>query len=160
MGNPRSSKAIPVRVLLAALLLCACAPSHAGWFSSDKQPVPQWGMDAYKTHTPDYAKDAAAVILFDEYVETVDDQGRAVERERIVKRILKPQGRRDAACGVSYDVDEKINYFHAWTIAADESSIRPRTPISSIGATPAFRSCFPPARSASSIPRLPMWVRS
>ena len=120
MGNPRSSKAIPVRVLLAALLLCACAPSHAGWFSSDKQPVPQWGMDAYKTHTPDYAKDAAAVILFDEYVETVDDQGRAVERERIVKRILKPQGRRDAACGVSYDVDEKINYFHAWTIAADE----------------------------------------
>ena len=120
MGNPRSSKAIPVRVLLAGLLLCACAPSHAGWFGSDKQPIPQWGLDAYKTHTPDYAKDAAAVILFDEYVETVDDQGRAVERERIVKRILKPQGRRDAACGVSYDVDEKVNYFHAWTIAADE----------------------------------------
>ena len=35
-------------------------------------------------------------------------------------RILKPQGRRDAFCGVSYDVDEKINYFREWTIAADE----------------------------------------
>jgi hypothetical protein len=121
MGKPLSFKALSGRLLLAALLLCACAPSHAGLFGgSDKQPVPQWGLDAYKTHTPDYARDAAAVILFDEYVETVDDQGRAVERERIVKRILKPQGRHDAVCGVSYDVDEKVNYFHAWTIAADE----------------------------------------
>jgi transglutaminase-like putative cysteine protease len=121
MGNPRSSKALPVRALPVCLLLCFCAPSHAGWFgSNDKQPIPQWGMDAYKTHTPDYVKDAAAVILFDEYVETVDDQGRAVEREREAIRILKPQGRHDAACGVSFDVDEKINYFRVWTIAADE----------------------------------------
>ena len=120
MGKPLSCKSYSARLLLAGLLLCFCAPSHAGWFGKDKQPVPQWGLDAYKTHTPDYARDAAAVILFDEYVETVDDQGRAVERERIVKRILKPQGRHDAVCGVSYDVDEKVNYFHAWTIAADE----------------------------------------
>ena len=50
------------------------------------QPVPQWAMDAYKTHTPDNAKDAVAVILFDEFVETVDASGRAVERERRVNR--------------------------------------------------------------------------
>jgi hypothetical protein len=81
--------------------------------------VPQWGLDAYKTHTPDYVKDAASVILFDEYVETVDAQGRAVEREREAIRILKPQGRRNT-CLVAYDVDEKINYFRVWTIAADE----------------------------------------
>jgi transglutaminase-like putative cysteine protease len=119
MGNPRSSKAILVRILLAALLLCFCAPSHAGWFGGDKQPVPQWGLDAYKTRTPDYAKDAAALILYDEYIETVDDQGRAVEREREAIRILKPQGRHNT-CSVEYDVDEKINYFRVWTIAADE----------------------------------------
>jgi len=76
-------------------------------------------MAAYKTHTPDYAKDASAVILYDEYVETIDANGRATEREREVIRILKPQGRHDT-CEVGYDVDEKINYFRVWTIAADE----------------------------------------
>jgi hypothetical protein len=84
------------------------------------QPVPQWGLDAYKTHTPEYAKDAPAVILFDEYVESIDSQGRAVEREREAIRVLKPQGRAHASCGTGYDEDEKINYFRVWTIASDE----------------------------------------
>ena len=60
-----------------------------------------------------------SVVLYDEYVETVDAQGRAVEREREAIRILQPQGRHDV-CSVSYDVDEKINYFREWTITADE----------------------------------------
>ncbi len=119
MPTMTSSNSIPARLLVAALLLCACKPGHAGMFGHS-QPVPQWGMDAYKTHTPDYAKDAAAIILFDEYVETVDSQGRAVERERRAKRVLKPQGRGDVACSVDYSEDEKINYFRVWTIAADE----------------------------------------
>ena len=46
-------------------------------------------------------------------------QGRAVEREREAIRILKPQARGEG-CEVSYDVDEKINYFREWTIGADE----------------------------------------
>ena len=108
------------RLLLSLLLVFLCQPGYAAWFGKDKQDLPQWGLDAAKTPTPAYAKDAAAVILFDEYVETVDAQGRAVEREREVKRILKPQGRSLAACGVSYDVDEKINYFREWTIASDQ----------------------------------------
>ena len=118
MSIPLSSTSLPGRLLVVALFVCACKPGLAGWFGKS-QPVPQWGLDAYKTHTPDYAKDAAAIILFDEYVETVDAQGRAVEREREAIRILKPQGRHNT-CEVSYDVDEKINYFRVWTIAADE----------------------------------------
>jgi hypothetical protein len=102
---------------LAAMLTASqCA---AGIFNKS-QPVPQWGLEAYRTHTPDYVKDAPAVILFDEYLETVDAQGRAVEREREAIRILKPQGRERGNCGVNYDVDEKINYFRVWTIGADE----------------------------------------
>ena len=108
--------------LFSSLLLAmlSVSPSFASIFGKDKLPVPQWGLDAYKTHTPDYARDAAAVILSDEYVETVDTLGRAVEREREAIRILKPQGRQRASCGVAYDTDEKINYFHVWTIGADE----------------------------------------
>ena len=102
------------------LSLTAMQLSRASWFSKG-QPVPDWGLEAAKTKTPDYAKDASAVILYDEFVETIDDNGRAVERERRVKRILKPQGR-DISCNVQYDEDTKINYFRAWTIAADEKT--------------------------------------
>ena len=114
LSNPAAA-----RLLVATLLLCACAPGHAGIFGKN-QAVPQWGMDAYKTRTPDYVKDASAVVLYDEYVETVDSNGRAVERERKATRILKPQGRNEGECEVIYDVNEKIDYFRAWTIAADE----------------------------------------
>ena len=104
--------------LIAALVLCASISAHAGIFGKSQTP-PQWGLDAAKAHVPDYAKDATAVILFDEYVETIDANGRAIEREREAIRILKPQGRGNS-CEVSYDVDEKVNYFRVWTIADDE----------------------------------------
>ncbi|MDE3202391.1 MAG: DUF3857 domain-containing protein [Acidobacteriota bacterium] len=103
-----------------ALLCLGAVPCNANWFSKG-QPVPQWGLDAYKTKTPDYAGDASAVILFDEYIETIDAQGRAVEREREAIRILKPQGRGNS-CAVTYTEDQKINYFRVWTIAADEKT--------------------------------------
>ncbi|HTW60321.1 MAG TPA: transglutaminase domain-containing protein [Terracidiphilus sp.] len=106
-----------------ALLAAAGRPAYAGLFGHDSQP-PQWGLDAAKTPVPDYAKGARAVILYDEVVDTVDEQGRAVERRRWVTRILAPQGRDDAYCAVLYDVDEKINYFHEWTIGADEKQFQ------------------------------------
>jgi hypothetical protein len=119
MAHPLASRSRSASLVAACMLVCSCAAAHAGIFNKS-QPLPDWGVAAAKTHVPDYAKDAAAVILFDEYVETVDAQGRAVERERIATRILKPQGRDDGACGVVYSEDEKINYFRVWTIAADE----------------------------------------
>jgi hypothetical protein len=112
MGQPR--------LFLCSALLLAGLAAHASWFSRG-QPVPQWAVDAAKAPTPSYAKDSASLVLYDEYVETVDAQGRAVERKREATRILKPQGR-DTICAVSYDETEKINYFRAWTIAADEKN--------------------------------------
>ena len=108
-----------LRSLAAGFFVLACAPCHAGLFSNEKHdPAPQWGLDAAKTPTPAYVKDAASVVLFDEYIETVDAQGRATERERKAIRILNPKGR-DLTCETGFDVDEQINYFRAWTIAAD-----------------------------------------
>lgn len=107
--------------LLALVVLAGTASAFAAnWFNKG-QPVPQWGLDAAKTPTPAYVKDSSSVVLYDEYVETIDAQGRAVEREREVIRILKPQGR-DEGCVVSYSEDQKINYFRAWTIAPDEKT--------------------------------------
>ena len=110
-------RTLPLCAAVTGLVLLTAKPAHAGLFGKDS-PVPQWGLDAAKTPTPAYAGDAATVILSDEFVETVDAQGRATEREREAIRILKPQGRHDE-CMVSYDVDEKINYFREWTLTAD-----------------------------------------
>jgi hypothetical protein len=82
-----------------------------------QEPVPQWGLDAAKTPTPEYARGSGSVVLYDEYVETIDDQGRATERKREAIRILEPQGRHDG-CMIRYDVDQKVNYFREWTITA------------------------------------------
>ena len=107
-------------VLLTAAL--PVLPAAASIFGKEKLDPPQWGIDAAKTKTPDYAKDSASVILYEEHLETIDAQGRALERQRKAIRILKPQGRENYnnPCAISYDVDNKINYFRAWTIAADE----------------------------------------
>jgi hypothetical protein len=117
MSSRFSFESTAFRFIAAAILLLAARPGFAGLFGRDT-PVPEWGLEAAKTPTPDYAKDSSSVILYDEYVETVDTQGRAVEREREATRILQPQARGEG-CGVEYDVDEKINYFRVWTIAAD-----------------------------------------
>ncbi|MGD0911852.1 MAG: DUF3857 domain-containing protein [Terracidiphilus sp.] len=112
----------PLRIIAPTAFVFMSVMAHAahgGIFNHDL-PVPDWGLEAAKTHTPDYARDSPAVLLSDEYVETIDSEGRAVERERYAIRILQPEGRRQAECAVSYDVDEKINYFREWTIGADE----------------------------------------
>jgi transglutaminase-like putative cysteine protease len=103
---------------VVVLLAVVPTPGSAGIFNKNL-PLPDWAIEANKTHTPAYAKDSSAVILYDEYVETIDANGRATEREREAIRILKPQGRHNT-CEVGYDVDEKVNYFRVWTIAADE----------------------------------------
>jgi hypothetical protein len=115
----RISPLVLSRLAVAAVFACAAAPAHAGWFGNDKQPVPQWGLDAAKTPTPAYDKDAATVTLFEEQIESVDAQGRATETRRKAFRVLKLQGRREASCVVEYAVDEKINHFREWTLAAD-----------------------------------------
>jgi transglutaminase-like putative cysteine protease len=108
------------RILAMAGYCAAFLPSWQTAVAKDNQAtLPQWASDAARTPTPDYAKNSGSVVLLDEYVESIDGQGRAVEREREAIRILQPQAR-DEACNVSYDVDEKINYFRAWTLGADE----------------------------------------
>lgn len=140
----------------AVLVLFMVTPARAGKFN---KPVPDWGLEAAKTKTPANATDAAAVILLDEYVETVDDKGRATERERKAVRILKPQGR-DQSCGVTYDVDEKVNYFRVWTIGADEKQYPAQeTDYADIGntqdtimlSTDKYRGVRPPARDIGAV---------
>lgn len=106
--------------------ILSVSPIAAAKSKDNPATLPQWAIDASKTPVPDYAKDASSVVLYDEYVESIDAQGRATEREREAIRILQPQSRNDG-CEVSYDVDEKINYFWAWTIGADEKQYQAKS---------------------------------
>jgi hypothetical protein len=113
------------RLFACALLVLGFSLAEA---KEKPQPAPQWVVDAAKTPTPASAKDSSAVILFDEYLITVDGQNHAVERERSAIRILKPQGRNYTHCSVSYDIDEKLNYFHSWTITSDGRQLQALEP--------------------------------
>jgi hypothetical protein len=116
-------RSFPLPVVFASCCLAFFASVPAA--ARDKaQPAPQWAVDAAATPTPADAKSADAVILFDEYLVTVDEKSRAVERERYAIRILKPQGRGHAHCSAAYDVDSKLNYFHSWTFTADNRQIQ------------------------------------
>ena len=113
---------VPSSFFLGAATVCCAALSALAppAFAKDKpSPAPDWAVEAAKTPTPASAKDAPAVVLFDEYLITIDDQNHAVERERIAVRILKPQGRGHSHCSIGYDTDEKLNYFRSWTITPD-----------------------------------------
>ncbi len=128
MTNSVSIRRILVQPVLAPRVLIhmtVVVLSFVGVFvcsvpaAAKADPAPQWAVDAAKTSTPTSAINASAVILFDEYLITVDDQDHAVEREREAIRILKPQGRGYTHCSIGYDIDEKLNYFRSWTISPD-----------------------------------------
>ncbi len=116
--RPRTLTLFAVAVFCSAALL---APSTA---AEKKLPPPQWAVDAAKTPTPASANDSPAVVLFDEYLITVDEQNHVVERHRTAVRILKPQGRSLSHCSVEYDVDQKLNYFRSWTITPNSHNFQ------------------------------------
>ncbi len=97
MRRACSSSLISAGVALV-LLSFWLRPAHAGMFGKDS-PVPQWGLDAARTHTPDYAKDSALGDPLRRVPRNPSTaQGRATEREREAIRILQPQGARGRLC--------------------------------------------------------------
>ena len=99
-------------LLLIGLSLTAPAARAAN-------PFPDWVVQAAAAKVPSYPANTDAVVLLDDRLITVAPDGRATERQRRVVKILKPQGRQYAEIVASYTKDEKLDYFHAWSIAPD-----------------------------------------
>jgi hypothetical protein len=96
--------------------LCAapvCVSAHA------VDHVPDWVKAAAAEEVPHYSESTKAVMLLEETTYTVAANGQAVEHKRVVMKILRPQGRREAVPVVSYDKDEKVLSMHVWAIGAD-----------------------------------------
>ena len=102
---------------LACLLVCAGVTPRA--FAGHKDSVPDWVRDAAKETLPDYHHEPNAVVLLDDEEYTVMPNGHVVLHRRIVKRILRPQGRDEANFYVHYNKDSKVNWLHAWSIGVD-----------------------------------------
>ena len=114
----RRAETVKRRAAAVAVVLAAgCGPlAHA---SKDVQ-LPDWVTQA-ATDAPLKAewRDAKAVVLLDDTLVTVAADGAAVERERRVVKILRPQGRDYAVPLAWFRKDAKLLGFHVWSIGPD-----------------------------------------
>ncbi|HTV07423.1 MAG TPA: DUF3857 and transglutaminase domain-containing protein [Candidatus Aquilonibacter sp.] len=94
----------------AALLALTCTTAFAS------NSVPDWVKAAVQQPLPHLPESTKAVVLLDDETYTVDPKGQAIDHERVVIKILRPQGRDLAYPVVWYDKDSKILSFHAWSI--------------------------------------------
>ncbi len=92
--------------------------------SADK--VPDWVKAAAAQPLPRFPGNPKAAVLLDETTYTVDAKGQAVEHERYVVKILRPQGRDYGYPAVSFDKDSKVLSMHVWSIdsAGHEYAVR------------------------------------
>ena len=102
------------RHLLAALLPALCVSAYAS-----KDQVPDWVRAAAAQTLPHYPEDTNAVVLLDETTFTVGNDGRAVEHNRHVVKILRPGGRDEGIVHIPFDKDSKILSLHVWSIGPD-----------------------------------------
>jgi transglutaminase-like putative cysteine protease len=65
---------------------------------------------------PAYPADTNAVVLLDDTSYVIADAGERVAHRRRVVKILRPDGRAEAALGVSFGQGDKVASIHAWTI--------------------------------------------
>lgn len=95
-------------ILLLALFICLSGLAQA--------EVPEWLRNLARQPAKTYADDVNAVILLDDNVTTVKENGDLLKRGRLVVRILRPEGRGWADYEVGYNNDSKVNYLHGWSI--------------------------------------------
>lgn len=103
-------KAISSSVFLFALTLLGFSlPASAA-------DVPEWLRNLQRQPAKTYADDVNAVILLDDNVTTVKDNGDLIKHARLVVKILRPEGRGWADYAVHYNGDSKVNYLRGWSI--------------------------------------------
>jgi len=80
--------------------------------------VPEWLRALARQPAKTYADDVNAVVLLDDNVTTVKENGDIVRHGRRVVRILRPEGRNEGDYARSYNGDSKVNYLRGWSITS------------------------------------------
>ncbi|HEY4580629.1 MAG TPA: hypothetical protein VIG89_06285, partial [Candidatus Acidoferrales bacterium] len=95
---------------LGAALFYAAPRAWAG--------TPDWLRAAAAMPLPTYPPETQAVMLLDEQVTTVRDDGEIRTTYRRAWKILRPDGRDRAFVGAYYDAETRLTYLKAWAITA------------------------------------------
>lgn len=81
--------------------------------------LPEWVMTAAAENAGPLPNTANAVVLYENRLLTIEGNGRAEFRVRMVVKILRPPGRDDAMPGVGYNHDAPLKSFNVWAIGPD-----------------------------------------
>ena len=80
--------------------------------------APAWLRAAAASSIPPFPKDIPAVVLADESVVTIDDDGRMTRRDFYAVKVLTREGRDEAVAHAVYNTDtEKVKDLSAWLIS-------------------------------------------
>jgi hypothetical protein len=104
---------VSLKSQVSKALLCALAAltlSGSAFASS-----PQWFRDAARSPVPAYEPSTEAVVLLDEQITTVNDNGEVRTITRMVKKILTAHGRDHGTIGIHFDDETKLSNLHAWS---------------------------------------------
>lgn len=97
-----------------AFLLVAAIPA---WATPAGDDVPQWLQQAAGSQAPSYEKDVPAVVLLDEQVVTVGEDGRVTTTTTYAVRVLVREGRVLAQANEFYETDSgRVKEMRAWLI--------------------------------------------
>ncbi|HEY2171716.1 MAG TPA: DUF3857 domain-containing transglutaminase family protein [Candidatus Angelobacter sp.] len=106
-------KAISSSLFLLALTLLGFASSASA------TDVPEWLRNLARQPAKTYADDVNWVVLLDDNVTTVKENGDILRRGRRALRILRPEGRNRASLmELGYNSFTKVNYLRAWSITS------------------------------------------
>jgi hypothetical protein len=102
------------------LILLSASTAFAGG-----DEVPAWLQQAAALKAPAYEKDVKAVVLLDESIVSIGEDGRITTTSNYAVRILAREGREEAVAREFYMTDSgKVREMHAWLIRASGESKR------------------------------------
>jgi transglutaminase-like putative cysteine protease len=101
-------------LFVSALFSLTAAPAFAA-----KDSVPDWVRTAAAQKLPTYPPDTNIVWLLDDTTYTVAPDGTAIEHNRSVLKILRPQGRDEGIVYLPFDKDSPVVSMHVWSIGPD-----------------------------------------
>jgi len=82
--------------------------------------APDWLRATVHEKLPAYADDPIAVVLFDEFQVTVQDNHEIEVRHRVAYKLLRPEARyKYGYAAVNFDNETKLSSLKAWTIRPD-----------------------------------------
>ena len=112
----RNRRLIIAQCLVLGTLTVALGLMSANVLAGDDAPA--WLRAAAGSSIPTFQKDVPAVVLADESVVTIDDDGRMTRSDFYAVKVLTREGRDEAVAHAVYNTDtEKVKDLRAWLIS-------------------------------------------